>query len=536
LRQLIEQNRIDVSPDSVAAPFDPAELSQAVFPHPVTRLRVIETHISWVVLTGQFAYKIKKPVSFDFVDASTLERRLALCREELRLNRRLAPDLYLDVVALSRSGERIVFGDSRRAFEYAVRMREFDPSLDLATQLDDGRVWVSDIRALASRIADFHRDIRTAPPDTRFGDVNSVRDQIVDNQVVLERHVDATEDRAAAHRLGSWLQDAIDESELLISRRKSDGAVRECHGDLHARNIVRWRDQWTPFDCIEFNPELRWIDVVSDIAFLFMDLVAHRRADLAYAFLSRYVEETGDYEGLRLLPMYAVYRAVVRAKIDALTERTVPAEKVPALRARRSRRLQVAAQLITDRSPALLLTHGVTGCGKSWLSERLIPAIHAVRVRSDLERKRLAGIAPLKGSGSGVGKKLYAPAVTDRVYARLAECADAALAAGFTVIVDASFLQAAQREKLRQVAILRDVPYIILSCDASLATLRSRLKKRALMRLDPSEATRAVLDHQLESREPLTPPEENHTLRITTDAMTAVDDLVDAIADRLHAR
>ena len=519
---------------SATRAFEIGELSPSAFPHAVTRIRIIETHISWVVLTGHFAYKIKKPVRYDFLDASTLERRQELCREELRLNRRLAPDLYLDVLPLTREGGQLKVGGRGPAVEYAVRMREFDPSQDLATQLDAGRVWLSDVRSLAIKIAKFHRHAAAAAPESPLGDVASVRDQIVDNLTVLEQHVEATEDIAVIRRLDDWLQRSLAESRPLIALRKRDGAVRECHGDLHARNIVWWRQQWTPFDCIEFNPDLRWIDVMSDVAFLFMDLGAHRRRDLAHAFLSRYLEETGDYQGLRLLPLYAVYRALVRAKVDALAAKSASVESARALRARRARRLNAAAELISDRRPALVITHGVTACGKSWLSERLIPEIHAVRVRSDLERKRLAGIEALGHSGSGVGEKLYAAAVTDRLYARLRDCAESALAAGLNVIVDSSFLGTAQREEFRQAAIRQDIPFLILSCHASAATLQARLDNRSRTRLDPSEATRAVLDHQLAIQEPLTAQEEAHALRIDTSSLTNLNLVLDAVQDRLR--
>jgi predicted kinase len=217
---------------------------------------------------------------------------------------------------------------------------------------------------------------------------------------------------------------------------------------------------------------------MSDVAFLFMDLAAHRRRDLAHAFLSRYLEESGDYGGLRLLPLYAVYRALVRAKIDALAARSVAAERAQALRAREAERIGVAKEFMSERQPALLLTHGLTASGKSWLSERLVPTIHAVRVRADLERKRLARLEPLESSHSGVGENLYAAAVTERVYERLRDCADAALSAGFNALVDASFLRAAQRERFRQLAVQRRVPYLILSCHADAATLDARLDAR----------------------------------------------------------
>jgi hypothetical protein len=522
--------------DSAASAFDIGELTPAAFAHAVTRLRVIETHISWVVLTGPFAYKIKKPVHFDFLDAATLERRRALCDEELRLNRRLAPDLYIEVLPIVRENGHLRFGGRGPVVEYAVRMCEFDPGQDLSSQLAVGAVALEEMMTLASALAEFHRQAAVAAQDSPFGDVASVRGQMLDNMTVLEAHADASQDMAALRRLDDWLRTVLIRSAALISERKHAGKVRECHGDLHARNIVRWRGQWMPFDCIEFNPDLRWIDTMSDIAFLFMDLAAHRRRDLAHACLSRYLEESGDYEGLRLLPLYAVYRALVRAKIDALAAVSVAAGSAQALRAREAQRIDVAKEFMSQRQPALVVTHGLTASGKSWLSERLVPTIHAVRVRADLERKRLAGLEPLEMSQSGVGEKLYAAAVTDRVYERLRACADAALSAGFTVLVDASFLRAAQRERFRQLASERHVPFLIVSCQADAATLDARLETRAHAGRDPSEATRAVLEYQLATQEPLSTAEREQAVIIDTNRITGADAGVAVVRSRLHLK
>ena len=509
--------------------FDIRELSPAAFPHAVTRMRVIETHISWVVLTGQYAYKIKKPVRYDFLDASSLERRRALCDEELRLNRRLAPDLYIDVLAVTRQGGQLKVGAEGPAVEYAVRMHEFDPEQELSCQLAACAVMPQEMVSLASTLADFHRHAAVAAPDSSFGDVASVRGQMLDNMTVLEQHMDATQDLAAIRGLDDWLRRALIHLAALISERKRQGAVRECHGDLHARNIVRWRERWMPFDCIEFNADLRWIDVMSDVAFLFMDLAAHQRHDLAYAFLSRYLEESGDYPGLRLLPLYAVYRALVRAKIDALAAKSVSAESAQALRAREAQRIGIALELTSGRQPALLITHGVTACGKSWLSEQLLPAIGAVRIRSDLERKRLAGIGALEHSDSGVGEKLYAATVSERVYARLRECAESTLVAGFNAIVDAAFLRAAQRQRFSQLATELNCPFLILSCCADTATLHARLETRGRAGRDPSEATRAVLDYHVATQEPLTEPERARALMIDTNWISGADAGVEAV-------
>ena len=521
--------------DPVTAAFDPGTLTRAAFPHAVTHIRILETHISWIVLTGPCAYKIKKPVRYDFLDASTLERRRALCEEELRLNRRLAPDLYIDVLPVTRQNGQLKMGGCGPAVEYAVRMNEFDPEQELSSQLAAGAVLPGEMTSLATALAEFHRGAAVAAADSSFGDVAAVRGQMLDNMVVLEQHADSTQDLAALRRLDDWLREALIRSASLIGGRKRGGAVRECHGDLHARNIVRWHGRWVPFDCIEFNPDLRWIDTMSDVAFLFMDLQAHRSQDLAHILLNGYLEEAGDYQGLRLLPLYAVYRALVRAKIDALAARSVAAETARALRTREARRIGVATELMSARQPVLMITHGVTASGKSWLSERLVPAIGAIRVRADLERKRLAGMQRLDRSHSGVGEKLYTSAVTESTYERLEECAEAALAAGFKVIVDASFIKAAQRERFLRLAVDKQARFLILSCRADMSALHARLDARARSGHDPSEATEAVLEHQLATQQPLTSTEQIHAVMINTDRLADTDADIEAVKGRLVA-
>jgi len=516
------------------ASFDIRELlTPAAFPHAVTRLQLVETLISWIVLTGHYAYKIKKPVRFDFIDASTLERRRELCQEELRLNQRFAPDLYVDVRTITREHGHLKVAVDGPAVEYAVRMHQFEPSQELSSRLAEGTVTPNDMTSFATALADFHRGAAVAAASSPFGTLESVTAQIVDNQSALSQYARDAQEKVAVTNLGEWLKTSLRELGPIIELRKRIGAVRECHGDLHARNIVRWRQQWMPFDCIEFNPDLRWIDVMSDVAFLFMDLAAHDRQDLAYAFLSRYLEESGDYGGLRVLRLYAVYRALVRAKIDAIGARALSLESAQAMLTREEERLSIASELTQPGQPVLLITHGVTACGKSWLSERLITSIHAVRVRSDFERKRLAGLAPLARSDSGVGEKLYVADATDRTYTRLRECAESALAAGLNVIVDATFLRASQRESFRKLALELRCQFVILSCHASRATLHARLDTRTRIGLDPSEATVAVLEHQLATQEPLTPEEQAHVLLIDTNWLTSADAGIESVRTRV---
>jgi aminoglycoside phosphotransferase family enzyme/predicted kinase len=498
-------------------------LAGAAYPHPVAHLKLLQTHISWVVLTGPYAYKIKKAVRYPFIDASTLERRRFLCEEELRLNRRFAPDLYVDVLPIIREGGRLMVGGNGEPVEFAVRMHEFDRSQELAALLGQNIVTTQDMSALAARIAESHGQAAVANPQDSFGSLQTVRAAMLANFALLRTHLGDALQLQLLERLASWTEDSLTRLRPLIESRRQSGMVRECHGDLHSRNIVRWRQRWLPFDCLEFDPDLRWVDVISDAAFLFMDLVSRRHEDLANAFLSRYLEDTGDYEGLRLLPLYAAYLALVRAKVDALGAETAGPEERRALEARLAERLATAVLFMDARPPALVIMHGVTASGKSWLSERLVSRIHAVRIRSDLERKRLLGVAPLARRVFAVGEGDYTAATMQRTYERLLECADSALEGSCSVIVDATFLNPAHRAMFRSLALRRRCRYLIVSCASDAATLKSRLEARARSGLDPSEATGAVLDQQLASLRPLTREEMLQAVQVDTSQPGSAD-------------
>jgi len=498
-------------------------LTDAAYPHAVAHLKLLQTHISWVVLTGPYAYKIKKPVRYAFIDASTLERRRFLCEEELRLNHRFAPDLYVDVVPIVLDGGRLTVSGNGEPVEFAVRMHEFDPSQELAALLGQNVVTAQDMSTFAARIADSHRLAAVANLEDSFGSFQTVRAAMLANFALLRTHLGDALQLQLLERLASWTEDSLTRLRPLIESRRQSGMVRECHGDLHSRNIVRWRQRWLPFDSLEFDPDLRWVDVISDAAFLFMDLVSRHHEDLAHAFLSRYLEDTGDYEGLRLLPLYAAYLALVRAKVDALGAETAGPEERRALEARLAERLATAVLFMDARPQVLVIMHGVTASGKSWLSERLVSRIHAVRIRSDLERKRLLGVAPLARRVFGVGEGDYTAATMQHTYERLLECADSALEGSCSVIVDATFLNAAYRAMFGSLALRRRCRYLIVSCISDAATLKSRLESRARTGLDPSEATTAVLDQQLRSLQPLTKEEMRYAVQVDTSRLDSAD-------------
>lgn len=503
------------APPEPNPPFSPGELTSSAFPHPVASLQTRETHISWVILTGSFAYKIKKNVRLDFVDMSTLARRRELCEEELRLNRRLAADLYVSVVAITRDVRGVHVGAEGEAIEYAVQMRQFDAKQELSALLEQGELGGSEFVDLARSLAQFHDALPAAPSDGEFPHTRDLRDAVLKNSALLLSQLDADPLEPEIRRIVAWTRDYLRDSLDQLRSRERRGAIRECHGDLHAGNVVRWCGRLVPFDCLEFDPKLRWIDVMNDIAFLTMDLKSHARRDLAATFLNAYLDRTGDYDGVRHLAFYAVYRALVRAMVDALGARANPRRRQE-LQSRLHSRVRAGIEYLERPRPALLIMHGLSGSGKSWLSERLLPQLEAVRIRSDVERKRLGGIVETAVLSGIFQQGLYRPEITHRTYARLLGCAQSCLEGGFNAVVDAAFLDAKSRGLFRSLALRGEWAFIIVACTASHAILVRRLEKRSRAHADPSDAGPEVLARQPQIMEPLNEAELAHTVEVDT--------------------
>jgi aminoglycoside phosphotransferase family enzyme/predicted kinase len=471
----------------------------------VDEVRLAETHISWVFLTGRYAFKVKKPVKLPFVDFSTLKLRKRFCDEELRVNRRFAPELYRRVVPIGGTPRAPRLGRTP-AFEYAVQMLEFPSDARLDRSLAANRVPQAAFGELGARLAELHAGL----PRLRSVAVDEIGATALRNVDELEAVAGA--DPQALASLRAWTRHQITRLRPLFARRAAAGAYRECHGDLHLQNLV-WRDdKIVAFDALEFDRKLRDIDVISEIAFLAMDLHAHDRADLAYEVLSRYLEVSGDYGGADVLPFYLVYRALVRAKVAAIKRAQSAAEGHAA-----ERYLATAIDLAAPKAPLLVITHGLSGSGKTTVTDELVSALPAIRARSDLERKRLHGLAPTARSGSGLGTGLYAAAASQKTYAALAEIADALLRNGQNALIDAAFLDRSDRLRFRQVAAFNAARFAILDCTASPAELRRRIVARSGQGRDASEADLAVLERQLSLAEPFDPAERRHAVTVDTE-------------------
>jgi aminoglycoside phosphotransferase family enzyme/predicted kinase len=492
----------------------------ARFPHLAPTIAVIETHISFVVLTGTYAYKIKKAVDLGFVDYSSLERRRFFCDEEIRLNRRLAPDLYLEAVPISGDAGHPRLGDASAPFEYAVKMLEFPQDCLLDRLLERNALLPRHIDHLSVTMANFHAAMATAGPASHHGDAAAVQAPMLQNFEQL-RAMGATADTVSdLDAVEAWSMASYARLAAVIQDRHEHGFVRECHGDLHLGNMLLREGEVEVFDGIEFNDELRWIDVINEIAFLVMDLSERGRADFGWRFLSDYLEITGDYTGLRLLPFYLVYRAVVRAKVArfrSLQEDLAPDQRAAALASCRAY-LAYGRRVTVPQPAALVLMRGLSASGKSHVARILCEQLGAVRIRSDVERKRLHGLAPLARSSSGIGTGLYDAATTTQTYARLLDLARSVAAAGFAAVVDAASLMRGQRDMFRSLAAEIGIPFVIVDCRAPEGVLRQRLVARDLAKGDPSEATLAVLRSQQRTAEPLGDDETACALAVDTSA------------------
>jgi len=486
--------------------------------HAVSQVRLIETHISWVLLTGEFAYKIKKPVDMGFLNFSTLALRHQACTDEVRLNRRLAAEIYLGVVALTGSAVAPRINGQGEVFEYAVQMRQFPPEDTLDKLSESGKLGLEQIDTLAARLAKFHLDeCEIASADSPWGDPDAILQPAAENFRILAELSNNPARQQQLARLQSWSIAEYERLTPLMRERKRDGRVRECHGDLHLGNLAWVNGKLIIFDCIEFSPSLRWIDVISEVAFAFMDLLHRRHNQLAFRFLNAWLEASGDYQGMALLRYYAVYRAMVRAKVAALREVQSAGGNEEL-----SECLQLADQLTQVAPLQLWITHGLSGCGKTTLSQSILQQQGMVRLRSDVERKRLAGISASASSASGIATGLYTREANRRTYAKLAKLAEDLLDEGWPVIVDAAFLARWQRDKFRDIAHRRKQSFRMLDLHVDHATLRERIVRRATHGQDASEADLHVLQQQIATAEPLGADELSMVTRIS--ATTAPND------------
>ncbi|UTW03514.1 AAA family ATPase [Amphritea atlantica] len=527
------------------------------YPHPVSEIRVIETHISWVILTGEIAYKIKKPVDFGFLDFTSLESRKHYCNEELRLNQRLAPDIYQEVIAicgspanpkltrqeltnpepatipstkLASTAAASTNSDARAAdidnagvdssaqpFEYAVKMRQFDDALRLDRLLQKSALTNAHIDALSQQIAEFHLAVPHASNDGPWGETDTVWRVVSDNFAHTGEHLDSLDDWMELQQLAYQVSQQFRSLSSKIEQRKREGNIRECHGDLHLANTTLLENQVRLFDCIEFNLEFRWIDTICDLAFLLMDLEANQQHAFSNRCLNRYLEITGDYDGTQLLNFYKGYRAMVRAKVAVIGKE----HNLEVYR----RYIKLALSYANKPSPVLFLMHGVSGSGKSYLSQHLLEHSGAIRIRSDVERKRLHRELSLKGEKL----EMYGNEMNAHTFNHLKALTKTLLRAGETVIVDATFIRERTRQSYIRIAKKLGVEIRIISCTCNQLLMEQRLERREAEGSDPSDADVKIMRQQQKTGQPLTRAEQHYCYKVDTNSANPIESLFEMI-------
>lgn len=504
----------------------------ALYPHPVDGFKVIETHISWVILTGSYAYKMKKPVDFGFLNFTELAARKHYCEEELRLNQRMAPDLYLKVLPVTGSVEAPEIGGDGTPIEYLLQMREFPQAQLMAEVQARGELTDRHIDALATQIAGYHLSIPHVAADHPLNSAEAIVAPMRQNFEQIRPLLTEQADLQQLDALIDWTETSIARLQPLLEQRSQRGFIRECHGDLHLGNATIIDDKVVLFDCIEFNEPFRLIDIACDAAFLAMDLEDRGLKCQARRFINGWLEQTGDYAAVELLNLYKAYRAVVRAKVNLfrLYQEQDPVQRRVVLRQYRSY-ANLAESYSAIPSRFLAITHGVSSVGKSQVALRLVEALGAIRFRSDVERKRLHGQQQVQTRDLSTG--IYSADASEATYQHLHVLAGKALSAGFSVVIDATYLKQQHRQAAWQVAESTGVPFLIVDCQAPEAVIEQWLLQRQSEGSDPSDATLDVVKAQQASREPLTEPEQLLSRRVDTPDAGSLDQLVSAIRQRL---
>jgi aminoglycoside phosphotransferase family enzyme/predicted kinase len=472
-----------------------AMLEPSFYPEGVIEVSHRETHISHIFFAGNLVYKLKKPVRFSFLDFSTLAKRRHFLQEELLVNARLAPSVYLGVLPISYESGGWRLGSYADPVEYVLVMRRLPERRMLDFLLDRGKATPDMMETLASTLARFHAGAKTGARISASGEPRTIRRLWDENLADIRPFVGRLLDAETLNRVQEFGERFLSLHEDLFLQRVRTGRIREVHGDLHCEHICFAPEGIQIFDAIEFSRRIRCCDVASEIAFLLMDMEFRGAGELARGFLRRYLDLSNDPELLRLLPFYKCHRALVRGKVIGLRSDGASA---PA-----PRYFQLARRFSWDVfKPFLVMVCGLTGSGKSTLAGELSRRLGLPLLSSDATRKAIAGAAE-PGKSVPWGEGLYSPAMTERTYARIAEQAEELVSGGEGAILDATFHREAQRRRIIELARRHNVPLVLIHCQSSEDLVRERLKRRAEEGRDLSDGRWEIYVKQKEAFEPV---------------------------------
>lgn len=489
-------------------------LQPSFYPHPtVPEIELIQTHASYVFLTGDYAYKVKKEVNFGFLDYSTLAKRKYFLDTELDLNQKVAPELYLAVIPITYGNDELILdhsGNVDHVVEYTLKMRQFPEENLLSHLVQERKIDRHRISELGKIVAEFHQQAQTNDYISSFGTVAKIQAAFTENYQQSQKYIGILQTRQQYQETKAYSDRIFTQQQDILLHRVQGQKIRECHGDLHLNNICLWQDKILLFDRIEFNESFRFVDTMYDVAFVVMDLEAKQRADLANAFLNSYLEYSGDWSGLLVLPLYLSRQAYVRAKVNSFLVDDPQISKTNQIQAREAARnyYHQAYQYTQIKAGSIILMSGLSGSGKSTTAQEIASNIGAIQIRSDAVRKHLAGIALNETS-----KDIYTPEMTDKTYKQLLELGIMLAQAGYKIILDAKY----DRLNLRQVVIEQaqasQIPIKIIHCIAPMSVLRDRLNHR---QNDISDATANLLATQQTQAEAFTPAEQALVITVDT--------------------
>jgi uncharacterized protein len=490
------------------------------YPHGVVdNIQLVQTHASYVFLTGNYAYKVKKSVDYGFLDYSTLAKRKYFLETELRLNQQIAPELYIEVMAISKQDNRLVLGGVENIIEYTLKMRQFPQENLFSSLLEAGKLsgdyppgrLCDRFRELGKVVAQFHQNTETNEYISSFGTVEKIKAAFEENYRQSQKYVGVVQTQEQFTATKAYSDAFFAERENLLLARVKQQKIKECHGDLHLNNICLWQDQIQLFDRIEFNESFRFVDTMYDVAFTVMDLEARNKPEFANIFLNSYLENTGDWEGLLILPLYLSRQAYVRAKVNSflLDDLQVSEEEKKSAQQLARNYYRQAYQCTQTKTGKLILMSGLSGSGKSTVASIIARKIGAIQIRSDAVRKHLAGI-PLDRSGTD---EIYTTSMSQKTYDRLLELGVKLAQAGYAVILDAKYDRQALRQSVIAQAQSQNIPLQILHCTAPMTVLRDRLNQR---QGDISDAGVALINSQIAQAESFTPAEQAYVTTIDT--------------------
>ena len=514
-------------------PLVEAMLDPSFYPHRPAQVSLAQTHISYVFLAGSEVFKIKKPVSFRFLDFSTLDLRREVCREEVRLNRRLAPETYLGVVGVKRAGSTFALAaeEDPAAIEYAVHMRRLPDDRFLTNLIEHGQLTEEMIDELAARLAAFHAAARSDAAVTASGAPEAIARVAEDSFATARRFRTQSISPRDDDRIQGFLRGFLESERPRLEQRMAEGRIRECHGDLHGEHVC-FTTPLVIFDCIEFSESLRCCDVASEIAFLAMDLTFRGREDLAEHFVGCYAERSGDFELPGLVPFYACYRAYVRGMVDSLAagEPEMEERERPVRWESARRHFLLSQRYAWAYRSGLVVLVGLSGSGKSNVAAALAERTGFRSWSSDVERKRLAGLDLVDRAGREGAKEIYSPQFSARTYAALYENAERHLAAGRGVILDATFLRRIDRDRARALTSRLGKPILIVECRCDEDEIRRRLERREVENTDPSDAD---LEIHMQQRRVYEPTSGDEPATMTVDTTGGIDAALELVEARL---